>query len=62
MHFMGYRKMSLQASNAFLKILEELPKNTYFLLIAENQDEILHNSITLPNCQFRPIESSALRM
>ena len=57
----GIEKMSLQASNAFLKILEEPPKNTYFLLIAENQDEILPTIVS--RCQIvnlGPIESSAL--
>ena len=44
----GAEKMSNQASNAFLKILEEPPKNTYFLLIAENQEEILTKLSDLP--------------
>ena len=57
----GAEKMTNQASNAFLKILEEPPKNTYFLLIAENQEEILPTIVS--RCQIvnlRPIESSAL--
>ena len=57
----GIEKMSNQASNAFLKILEEPPKNTYFFLIAENQDEILPTIVS--RCQIvnlGPIESSAL--
>ena len=57
----GAEKMSNQASNAFLKILEEPPKNTYFLLIAENQEEILPTIVS--RCQIvnlGPIESSAL--
>ena len=57
----GAEKMSNQASNAFLKILEEPPKDTYFLLIAENQEEILPTIVS--RCQIvnlRPIESSAL--
>ena len=58
----GAEKMSNQASNAFLKILEEPPKNTFFLLIGENQEEILPTIIS--RCQvvnLGPIESSALR-
>ena len=58
----GVEKMSLQASNAFLKILEEPPENTFFLLIAENEEEILPTIIS--RCQIvnlGPIENSALR-
>ena len=45
----GAEKMSNQASNAFLKILEEPPQNSYFLLIAENQEEILPTIVS--RCQ-----------
>ena len=58
----GAEKMSNQASNAFLKILEEPPQNSYFLLIAENQEEILPTIVS--RCQIvnlGPIENSALR-
>ena len=58
----GAEKMNNQASNAFLKILEEPAKNTFFLLIAENEEEILPTIIS--RCQIvnlGPIENSALR-
>ena len=57
----GAEKMNNQASNAFLKILEEPPKNTFFLLIAENQEEVLPTIVS--RCQITnlgPIDDSSL--
>ena len=57
----GVEKMSSQASNAFLKILEEPPDNTFFLLIAESQEEVLPTIVS--RCQITnlgPIDNSSL--
>ena len=57
----GAEKMNSQAANTFLKLLEEPPQKTYFILIAEN-DEILLPTI-VSRCQhieINPIESNAL--
>ena len=57
----GAEKMSNEASNAFLKILEEPPVNTFFLMIAENQEEVLPTIVS--RCQITnlgPIEDSSL--
>ena len=37
----GVEKMNKEASNAFLKLLEEPPDRTYFILLAENEEELL---------------------
>lgn len=58
----GVEKMNPQASNSFLKILEEPPNNTYFFLIAENTELVLPT--ILSRCQqitLGPINSEALR-
>ncbi len=58
----GAEKMTPQASNAFLKLLEEPPKNTFFLLIAEDKEQVLPTIIS--RCQtvdLGPIESHDLR-
>ena len=33
--------MNLQASNKLLKLIEEPPENTYFILVSENKNKIL---------------------
>ena len=58
----GAEKMNIYASNAFLKLLEEPPKNTFFILIAEDPVQILPT--VKSRCQqinVDPIESSALK-
>lgn len=37
----GVEKMNSHASNAFLKLLEEPPKDTFFILIAEEEEGVL---------------------
>jgi DNA polymerase-3 subunit delta' len=37
----GVEKMNKEAANTFLKLLEEPPKKTYFMLLAENGEELL---------------------
>ena len=58
----GLEKMNAQASNAFLKLLEEPPKDTFFLLIAEEAELVLPT--LLSRCQqltLGPIEAEALK-
>ena len=58
----GIEKMNSQAANAFLKILEEPPKNTYFFLVAEDIEIVLPTIIS--RCQqvtLGPIDPEALR-
>ncbi len=58
----GVEKMNSQAANAFLKILEEPPKNTFFFLIAEDAEMVLPT--ILSRCQhiaLGPIDSESLR-
>ena len=57
----GAEKMNTQASNAFLKLLEEPPQKTCFILIAESEELLLPTIVS--RCQqieVGPIESSAL--
>ena len=42
-------KMTIQAQNAFLKLLEEPNENTFFILVVENLDNLLET--TLSRCQ-----------
>ncbi|HJO94218.1 MAG TPA: hypothetical protein QF753_12515 [Victivallales bacterium] len=42
-------RMMVQAQNAFLKTLEEPPKNSYFILVTENPNALLHTVIS--RCQ-----------
>ena len=57
----GVEKMNAQASNAFLKLLEEPPLNTYFILIAENPQLLLPTLVSrCQNINFGPIDSKAL--
>lgn len=57
----GLEKMNASASNAFLKLLEEPPQNTYFILLAESIENVLPT--VLSRCQeisLGPIEEAAL--
>ena len=57
----GLEKMNAAAANAFLKLLEEPPKNTYFILLCENTEKVLPT--VLSRCQeiiIGPIEENAL--
>ena len=57
MYCWGAEKMNVQASNTFLKLLEEPPKKTYFILIAEDTQLLLPTIIS--RCQIleiKPIE------
>ena len=57
----GAEKMNLQASNTFLKLLEEPPKKTYFILISEDEQLLLPTIIS--RCQLleiKPIEPNVL--
>ncbi len=57
----GAEKMNSSASNAFLKLLEEPPKKTYFILIAEDVEEVLPTLIS--RCQhiaLGPIDTASL--
>ena len=57
----GVDKMNIQASNAFLKLLEEPPQDTYFILIAEAVEGLLPTLVS--RCQhisLGPIKAEAL--
>ena len=57
----GLEKMNAAAANAFLKLLEEPPDNTYFILLCESVENVLPT--VLSRCQeitLGPIEESAL--
>ena len=57
----GAEKMNLQASNTFLKLLEEPPEKTYFILISEDEQLLLPTIIS--RCQLleiKPIEPNVL--
>jgi DNA polymerase-3 subunit delta' len=57
----GLEKMNAAAANAFLKLLEEPPDNTYFILLCESDENVLPT--VLSRCQeitLGPIEESAL--
>ena len=57
----GAEKMNAQASNAFLKLLEEPPQKTYFILIAENEELLLPTIVSrCQHIEINPIESNAL--
>jgi DNA polymerase-3 subunit delta' len=45
--------MNKEASNAFLKLLEEPPKKTFFILVAESSDQLL--ATLLSRCQLVPL-------
>ena len=54
--------LNLSASNSLLKILEEPPKNTLFILVSNNQKAILPT--ILSRCQkisFKKLEEQALQ-
>lgn len=58
----GVDKMNIQASNAFLKLLEEPPQDSYFILIAEESEVLLPT--LLSRCQhisLGPIQAEALK-
>ena len=58
----GVEKMNIFASNAFLKLLEEPPKHTFFILISEDPEQILPT--VRSRCQHTrvgPIGSVALK-
>jgi DNA polymerase-3 subunit delta' len=55
-------KLNIAASNKLLKLIEEPPKNTLFLLIAENEEQIIKT--ILSRCQvlhFRALSESDIR-
>ena len=57
----GLEKMNAPAANAFLKLLEEPPKKTYFILLCESTENVLLT--VLSRCQelsIGPIEEYAL--
>tara|TARA_B100000989_G_scaffold63469_1_gene43873 strand:- start:4515 stop:5630 length:1116 start_codon:yes stop_codon:yes gene_type:complete len=57
----GLEKMNAHAANTFLKLLEEPPENTYFILLCESTEAILPT--LLSRCQeipIGPIEEDAL--
>ena len=57
----GLEKLNAAGSNAFLKLLEEPPKNTFFILLCESNESILPT--VLSRCQeinLGPIEEEAL--
>jgi len=59
----GLEKMNAQAANAFLKLLEEPPEQTFFLLLAEEVELVLPT--LLSRCQqlvLGPIEEEALKL
>ena len=57
----GAEKMSPQASNTFLKLLEEPPQKTYFILITENEEHLLPTIVSrCQHIEINPIESNAL--
>lgn len=39
--FWGLERLNIQAANKLLKLIEEPPKNTYFLLVVEDADNLL---------------------
>ena len=45
----GVEKMNKEASNAFLKLLEEPPEKTFFILVAESSDQLLTTLVS--RCQ-----------
>jgi len=49
----GVEKMNKEASNAFLKLLEEPPKKTFFVLVAESNDRLLATLVS--RCQLVPL-------
>ena len=58
----GAEKMNSHASNAFLKLLEEPPADTYFILVAEEEESLLPTVVS--RCQqirVGPIQKEALR-
>ena len=58
----GVDKMNKEASNAFLKLLEEPPKKTFFILLAEDRELLLPTLIS--RCQqinFPPILNKDLK-
>ena len=57
----GLEKMNAHAANTFLKLLEEPPENTYFILLCESTEAVLPT--LLSRCQeisIGPIEEGAL--
>jgi DNA polymerase-3 subunit delta' len=57
----GLEKINTAAANAFLKLLEEPPNNTYFILLCESDENVLPT--VLSRCQeitLGPIEEYAL--
>ena len=57
----GLEKMNAHAANTFLKLLEEPPENTYFILLCESTETVLPT--LLSRCQeisIGPIEEGAL--
>jgi DNA polymerase-3 subunit delta' len=57
----GLEKMNAASANAFLKLLEEPPKQTYFILLCENTETILPT--VLSRCQkisLGPIDEASL--
>jgi len=57
----GVEKMNASAANAFLKLLEEPPENSYFILLCEQTENVLPT--VLSRCQeisLPPIEEKAL--
>lgn len=58
----GAEKMNVAAANKFLKVLEEPPKNTYFILVATERTEILPTIYS--RCQtleLRPVAAADLK-
>jgi DNA polymerase III subunit delta' len=56
-------KMNVAASNKLLKLIEEPPKDTLFLLIAENEEQIIKT--ILSRCQvlhFKALSNSEIKM
>ncbi|MHA6697994.1 DNA polymerase III subunit [Chryseobacterium sp. A321] len=57
----GTERMNREAANKFLKFLEEPPKDTYILLLAESLDDFLPTILSRTQIvEIPPIESSAL--
>ena len=58
----GIEKLNSNGGNAFLKLLEEPPKNTFFILIAEDHELVLPTILSrCQHTQFTPIEDKYLR-
>ena len=58
----GVDKMNVQASNAFLKLLEEPPQDTYFILIAEESEVLLPTLLSrCQNISLGPIKAEAFK-